>query len=1207
MKKFASFGLIVIGLLANGCTKLSSSKTPDDTGSASGPRRIEVLFLGHESEHHNSNKYAPGLANALFSRGINITYTTNPTDLNSQNLKKYDGLVIYANHDKMEPAQDKALTEFVESGKGLIPIHSASFCFRNSPAYVKMVGGQFKSHKTGTFTTEIVNAKHPTMQGMAPFETWDETYVHSQLQPDNEVLMVRDEEGRKEPWTWTRTQGKGRVFYTAYGHDERTWNNPSFQQLVGNGILWAVGEKPNKLLAKYAPPALTYNDGHEIPNYEKRNPAPKFQNPLSTAQSQKLIQVPTDFEVELFAAEPDVVNPISMAWDERGRLWVIETVDYPNEVRDEDGIGDDRIKICEDTNGDGKADKFTIFADKLNIPTSLVFANGGVIISQAPVFLFLKDTNGDDKADVRETIITGWGKSDTHAGPSNLKYGLDNKIYGTVGYAAFNGKEGDRNIQFSQALYRFNKDGKSLEHLAKTSNNTWGLGFTENFDIFVSTANNTHSAFYYMPDKYTRRVLAPANQPIAQANAVVTNTSNTPAPAANPVVQGIKKIDGHYAMHTMTHNLRQVDVHGGFTAAAGHNFYTARNFPKEYWNRIAFVCEPTGRLVHQAILEPSGAGYGEKDGWNFFASSDDWVGPVHAEVGPDGAVWVADWYDFIIQHNPTPSPQNGGYQAQNGKGNAYVNPLRDRQRGRIYRVKYKGAKSSTPVKLDVTKPETLVAALQNDNMFWRTSAQRLIVENKITAVIPELIKIAANQSVDEIGINAPAVHALWTLHGLGALDGNNAGALQVAMQALKHPAAGVRRNALQVLPKTQLVQEAILKANLLTDSDLNTRLISLLALAEMPTSAQTGEALAMASMVAENEKDPALAQALFVAVGRHQAGFKAAMTQHSHHQMAGNSGTLMARIMESLDRDVRVLDKWSTIPANQAPNVNGKEINIRAAIIKPRTGALSGVVAAQGNQENGYGIYVADEKINLLVKQKGKAYSIAAPVPDANRFQVEGVLQKNGNMLLLVDGKEVAKGKAPGAFQTALPANLVVGFDGKSGEKFGPYADNFNLTGNIANGFVEVSNGSTKVGQVAEKADVTVTIKVVKDQMQFDKKTFSVKAGQVVELILENTDFMLHNWVLTQMGAMNKVGAAADKMASDPKGSEKNYIPKMPEVLAATELVNPETRTVIRFKAPEKTGDYPYVCTFPGHWRIMNGTMKVEKAILPEKSASITR
>ena len=143
------------------------------------------------------------------------------------------------------------------------------------------------------------------------------------------------------------------------------------------------------------------------------------------------IQVPPDFELQLFAAEPDIVKPIAMAWDERGRLWIAETVDYPNEVR-EGEPGRDRIKILEDTDRDGRADKFTVFAEGLNIPTSLTFANGGVIVAQAPHFLFLKDTDGDDKADERQVILSGWGTRDTHAGPSNLRYGFDNHIWGAA-------------------------------------------------------------------------------------------------------------------------------------------------------------------------------------------------------------------------------------------------------------------------------------------------------------------------------------------------------------------------------------------------------------------------------------------------------------------------------------------------------------------------------------------------------------------------------------------------------------------------------------------------------------------------------------------------------------------------------------------------------------------------------------------------------
>src|SRR5690606_28555826 len=137
--------------------------------------------------------------------------------------------------------------------------------------------------------------------------------------------------------------------------------------------------------------------------------------------------------------------------------------DYPNEVRKEGGS--DRIKILEDTDGDGKADKFTVFADSLNIPSSIVFANGGVIISMAPNFLFLKDTDGDDRADSREVIMTGWSQSHTHAGPSTLKYGLDNKFWGVMAYAGFTGEVSCQKLTFSQGIYKFDPDGQNLEYL----------------------------------------------------------------------------------------------------------------------------------------------------------------------------------------------------------------------------------------------------------------------------------------------------------------------------------------------------------------------------------------------------------------------------------------------------------------------------------------------------------------------------------------------------------------------------------------------------------------------------------------------------------------------------------------------------------------------------------------------------------------------
>ena len=154
-----------------------------------GPRRIEILFLGHSQEHHNSRAYFPVLASALAKDGINITYTEEVTDLNEKNLAAYDGLIIYANHDDINPSEEKALIDYVKEGHAFIPIHCASFCFRNSEDYVDMVGGQFKSHETGTFTANIVDKEHPIMQNVSEFSTWDETYVHDKIADDIQILM----------------------------------------------------------------------------------------------------------------------------------------------------------------------------------------------------------------------------------------------------------------------------------------------------------------------------------------------------------------------------------------------------------------------------------------------------------------------------------------------------------------------------------------------------------------------------------------------------------------------------------------------------------------------------------------------------------------------------------------------------------------------------------------------------------------------------------------------------------------------------------------------------------------------------------------------------------------------------------------------------------------------------------------------------------
>nr|WP_245802942.1 PVC-type heme-binding CxxCH protein [Cyclobacterium lianum] len=1138
-----------------------------------GPRRAEILFLGHESTHHNSEKLMPGLARYLFQQGINLTYTSDPNDLNAEKLRLYDGLMIYANHDEITAEQEKALKDYVEGGKALIPIHSASFCFRNSDWFVETVGGQFSSHGTGEFTASITDASHPVMAGISEFETWDETYVHSQLNEDMTVLMERVDGDHREPYTWVREQGKGRIFYTAYGHDERTWNQPEFQELVANGVLWAIGDKVAQQVADYEIPQTVFEDA-EIPNYENRDPAPRYQLPLSPEESMKLVQVPVGFELQLFASEPDIINPMAMCWDDKGRLYVIETTDYPNEVRKEGG--NDKIKILEDTDGDGKADKITVFAEGLNIPTSMVYTNGGILISMAPDFVFLKDTDGDDKADQRKTLITGWGKSDTHAGPSNLRYGFDNKIWGVLGYSGFRGEIDNKPFSFGQGVYRFDPDGTDFEFLGNTSNNTWGLGFTEENNVFISTANGQHSAYLAMPGKYVRR------------------------PVQGGSVNAVHGIDSHYDMPHLTPFLRQVDWHGGYTAAAGHHFYTARNFPKSYWNKVAFVAEPTGRVLHNAIIEKYGSGFVEKNGFNILASSDEWFSPVHAEVGPDGALWIADWYNFIIQHNPTPK----GFE--NGEGNAYINPLRDSKHGRIYRMVYKGSTDYQTMDIDPSSNNDLISGLKSDNMFWRMTAQRLIVENQNTSIANELMKLVDNQSVDEIGLNSPAVHALWALHGIGVLDGSNEAALQVVTGALDHPAAGVRKNALMVLPRTQQVLQAILDANLLADPDLNTRKAAFLALADMPSSDAASKLILEASNDENNSNDNYLPQAIFAAVLSHPQSFDQLSGSILDVNKPDSLMTLREKVTKSLVEEQYSLDRRAGIP--YPPEISGKEVHIQATISKGDE-PLDGVILAQGNAQNGYSLYVQNNRIHWLVKQEGKAYSATSrgSLPD-QQFVLKASLVKSGDMSISIDDRQVGSAMAPGLFSTTLdPDRVRIGHDNMGSDQVGTYPDRFYFRGRMnsrsshlnlkvpaAADTDENTAGVDQVASAGSAGSVTIKMGVIQHEMKFDKPTFTVKAGQQVTIDFVNDDFMQHNLLIGKSGSLETIGKAADELARDPKGMEMNFVPKIPEVLASTPLVNPETSESLVFTAPSEPGEYPYLCTVPGHWRIMNGIMIVE-------------
>lgn len=1148
---------------------------------ASGAPRTKVLFLGDGANHRPAERYRQ-FAPAMLNHGIEVVYSEDLAVLTAENLRHYDALMIYANIDAITPELEGALLDYVQHGGGLVALHCASHCFRNSPRYAALVGAKFLRHGTGVFHTRNVAPDHPVMQGFAGFESWDETYVHAQHNDEGRTVLERRDD---EPYTWVRTEGVGHVFYTAWGHDQRTWTNPGFLDLVERGIRYAAGQRlPEALRARETEGAPERVPIAGVPYYPPGQRTlgdsawPEMQQPLAAAVSLRRQVAPAGFEVRLFAAEPDIRKPITMAWDERGRLWIAESVDYPNKVRQPGELGHDRILVCEDTDGDGRADKFTVFAEGLNIPTGLAFARGGVIVFQAPDTLFLKDTDGDGRADVREVLFTGWGRRDTHSGPNNPVYGFDNWLWGTVGYSGFTGSVGGQPLAYRQGFFRFRPDGAQLEFLRATNNNTWGIGFAEEGTVFGSTANNNPSVYLPAPDRFYA------------------------AAGIEPRTLGGIADSSRYL--PMTDRVRQVDVHWGYTAAAGHALYTARAYPRRYWNRVAFVAEPTGHLVAEFNLEPAGANFRAHNPANLIASDDEWFAPIMAEVGPDGAVWVLDWYNYIVQHNPTPR----GFQT--GVGNAYENPLRDQTFGRVYRVVWsggEGARPQAPFSLAGADPERLVAALGHDNLLWRRHAQRLLVERGRRDVVPALTTLVRDPRTDELGLNVAAIHALWTLHGLHAVDAQ-ADVLAAVTDALRHPSAGVRRNAAAVLPHTAATGAAILAANLLADPDAQVRFAALLALAETPADAAIGDALHAFLAPAGLALDRWTLDATMIAASRHAAGFLAAAKpdQIGAARRAGEPASAVQRV-DSFERDPAAPLGWELATAAGTAEIGLADIGRGGKHSLRLTGTGDGVDASatrrvRVKRHTRYELagFIRTEGVTVASGALG-AYLRVAAFPAARRVATPAlkdtmawwparVAFDSGTLDEIViacalGGGGLARGTAyfdeivltdlgPTDETVAEPMNAVLGHLLRQGDRRATAESAKPATGNA----------------------VRIDLGTVPDVMRYDQTELTLKTGQAVRLVFTNNDHMPHNFLLLEPGSLETVGKLADEMLADPQAQRRDYVPVSAAVLANTPLVNPGESFALEFTAPARPGRYPYICTFPGHWRIMQGVLVVTAA-----------
>jgi putative membrane-bound dehydrogenase-like protein len=448
-----------------------------------------------------------------------------------------------------------------------------------------------------------------------------------------------------------------------------------------------------------APPAAL------VPHGQNKAPGPA----LSPADAIARMTVPDGFSVELVAAEPDLVNPVAMTFDERGRIWVTESLEYP---RREPGPGRDRIKILEDTDHDGRADKFTIFAEGFNIPSGIAVGAGGVWVANAPDILFLQDTDGDDRADRREVVVTGFGRDDTHELPNSLTWGPDGWLYGLNG--VFNRsliRQDDRELRFTAAMFRIDPRTRRMELFAEGTSNPWGIAWDGAGSAFVSACVIDHLWHLVETGYYHRQ-----------------------AGAYPPFTWKIESIVKHHHQQA---------------AYCGIHYFDSDAYPAEYRGKL-YMGNIHGNCINCDAIARQGATYAGSTEKDFLSANDAWFMPVVQKTGPDGCLYILDWYD-----------RYHCYQDAN-RDPAGI----DRGRGRLYRVRYKETPRAGAFDLTKESTEQLVARLYSPNVFFRDIAQRLLAER----AEPEALDRLEDLVLDDTAPRPARMHALWALVGTGSLE-----------------------------------------------------------------------------------------------------------------------------------------------------------------------------------------------------------------------------------------------------------------------------------------------------------------------------------------------------------------------------------------------------------------------------------------------------
>lgn len=553
-----------------------------------------------------------------------------------------------------------------------------------------------------------------------------------------------------------------------------------------------------------------------------QNAAPES-SALPPQQSLATLCVPAGYEVRLAAAEPLVLDPVAFDWDTRGRLWVVEMADYPLGL-DNEGARGGRIRVLEDRDGDSVYEHSTLFADGLNFPNGIITWRGGVIVTAAPDILYLEDTTGDGKADTQEVLYTGLTEGNQQLRANGLRWGLDNWIYVAAG--GHHGRHGAdtklRSARTGQEVLVGSRDFRIRPDTGEVEPQSGPTQFgreRDDWGRWFGTQNSHPLWHYVLPDHYLRR-----NPHLATGDARVQLPGGS-----NPPVYPAKAPEKRY------HSFQQS---GRYTSAcAGMIYRDDFLFSRE--QSIAFICEPFHNLVQALRLEDDGVTFkaarlgaeGEPD---FLASTDRWCRPVMTRTGPDGALWVADMYRYMIEHPQFLPPE--------GREELLPHYRLGDDKGRLYRIVKKDAPARSMPLLAGLSAEELAEQLQSPNGWVRDKAQQMLLwqggaTDPIAAVTHQ--RLAPQPQT--------RLQALCTLDGLDALSSEH------LLAALQDPHPGVRENAVRLAERSRDPAVIAAACALASDPNAKVRLQLAFSLGQWPTEPASQALAALLASAKDND------------------------------------------------------------------------------------------------------------------------------------------------------------------------------------------------------------------------------------------------------------------------------------------------------------------------------------------------------------------